>query len=1224
MSIQINKIESAIMEFPNGSKVPVGKYINLPIAWESVLDETHGTAKILFTAMRQADFEQYGVKINEPFKVNIPIEIMFVGQETFIRMMVARDTAEMARKDGWETWSHNVEFVDEVKKLEQEPVDNLTFQNTLPRLYDEDILSVWYTKDANQNYIYWTQDLSEAKTNGWREPTLKGILNKGKNLISDNASTFKTSNNSETNRDEIASLRLIVAAPNGDQRTYSSVKTQSGTEQYEDTIYTIDFTMEGEYRLIFILKWYNWYTHKDYDANLKEYVTTTFLKTYETTVETWIYVGDLENTTFQPYTIKTVIDRILDVTPTRTVNGANKYVFRNNAEEYATEESPEFTFTGKHLFEVMFDIASYKKMFPALYKNEIYFRPFWNGIALTSADLPPPTKAILNSAVDQYCTALDSYVENMVCINDTNVGTVVEPFKNGYISARSNNDSEISETTSIIPTHSTIYQPISLKVGEIDGVAVGDIQAYLYEENDYNALSDTSAVYPYSKGYALKYTRFSKNYTELSHRIKSRDILTDALNKPALANIIGAVTNGAVGDTGMNLKSYLSQFIGAGDDGADNVTYFAHLLFQPTYIPVVNARVRQYKPMMNLEDYEATLFYNQQSEVVDSEAFGEHVKGLVQKLGNHTEIRVYRFEKVDDVPTVGTLIDEKSVYNVAMTIFENHVDVTLCLVDYAELSTYIGVKNEIKTSDISSTKWSNRFINWEEFLVFTHEAYTGNTLSITKDALSDIVSFTAAEPLTCAMLTSYIKSGESIRTVFAPIKHLALGNSIYFQWEMLDNFLVGHKSQDAPSGARHPWHGTHYDRAQKGVQYCDSFGCLEKVDFQLLKTGPTPDNAGWIINEEDLSWTVDESEEKITFVLKDKYSCYVIVWFQGPISDPYSGTPYLILEPNQTSASMDWGWAADETQFNGAYIYDGSYETDAAQKTKIATLAARYIRAQVAHEYPQKPSRLSFYPSSSSRDKEMRPAFQLYDWLIKKNSAEALKFAAQYHFRQTWREFIIGSGMSNFCSLIGGSCSQLQMFISALPINRFERHVNLDDDDTYNYLVLDDLPAFTVDEENKRVEITLPSSVNDYIGTTKSWGLVGIDKNGNRQLIFGENKNAKNEAFKTTIYLVAMQKNNEPPARASYTLVQVNANSSNILFSVYVGEDFYGQSGDFEFQRGTFVTIKNSWTSGFNFVLDGESTWIPYQGRFTFKLTKDMGYYVWASDSSNPNNPMPV
>lgn len=149
MAIQINKIKSAIMEFPNGRNVPVTKYLNLPISWESVLDETHGTAKILLTDMRQASFEHYGVRIDEQFKVNIPIEIKFEGQETTIRMIIARDTAEMMRKDGFATWSHNIELVDEVKKLEQEPVDNLTFKNPIPRTYEKQGYVNWEYLGAN-------------------------------------------------------------------------------------------------------------------------------------------------------------------------------------------------------------------------------------------------------------------------------------------------------------------------------------------------------------------------------------------------------------------------------------------------------------------------------------------------------------------------------------------------------------------------------------------------------------------------------------------------------------------------------------------------------------------------------------------------------------------------------------------------------------------------------------------------------------------------------------------------------------------------------------------------------------------------------------------------------------------------------------------------------------------------------------------------------------------
>ncbi len=1036
-------------------------------------------------------------------------------------------------------------------------------------------------------------------TKGWIPPTFKQLQKKGALLsLCFNQSKFSPLFEVVGPLDqynEILSLTAIVKKPNAENLIFNAelkkTTINGDNEVYLDTDFSFLCDQEGEYVLVFNLIW--GYATESADSRGG--------KTFNIQAEAYFAVAPEEQ--ISSFTIKDVIDRTLAVTPTRTANGVNKYAFRNNAEEYATEESPEFTFTGKHLFEVMLDIASYKKMFPALYKNEIYFRPFWNGVMLTSDDLPPPTKAVMCSAIDQYCTALDSYVENMVCINDTNVGTVVEPYENGYISARSNSGSEISETTSVIPTQSAIYQPISLNVGETDGVVVGDIQAYLYEQEDYEALSDTSAAYPYSKGYALKYTRFLPNYSELAHRIDSENEISAALKYPALANIVKAKTGETVG---VSLKEYIRGLL-----GLSNGHSFAELLFQPTYIPVVNARVRQYKPMINAEDYEATLFYNQQSEVVDSEAFGEHVKGLVQKLGNHTEIRVYRFDRVDDVPTVGTLIDEKSVYNVAMTIFENYVNATICLVDYAELSTYIGVKNEIKTSDISTTKWCNRFINWEEFLVFTHEAYAGNTLSITKDALADIVSFTTAEPLTCAMFTSYAESGDSIVTAFAPIKHLALGNSIYFQWEMLDNFAVGYKSEKAPSGATSILSGTQYNRAQRAVRYCDMYGRAETFDFKLLKTGPTSDNSRF-----DISVDLNFKNEKCVVSLQKESGLYLGITVMLNVKSTADNliltlNQYLIFDPTETKK---------EFGVDGNEVVVSSYKVEIL--TDTVSRKGAYMR-RIAHEYPQKPYDLQFSPT---------PFFQLYDWLIKKNSAEALKFAAQYHFRQTWREFVIGSGMSNFCALVGGSCSQLQMFISALPINRFDRHVNLGD--TYNYLVLDDLPTFTVDEENKRVEITLPSSVNDYIDVTKSWGLVGVDKNGNRQLIFGENKNVQNEAFLTTIYLVAMQKNNEPQARATWRMLLENdAESVEGCIEINGKIAYFDENYNLHIPRNAFVSITNIQAFTINLTLrsvrfnvDDSYEIIEVQGitllsneTYTFTMKGDMTCRAWKKSTSSGN-----
>ena len=1165
MAIQNNKIASAIMEFPNGASVDMAKYINLPISWESVLDETHGTATVLMTDLRQAEFDSYGVSIETPFKVNTPIEIRFKDQTTAIRMVVARDTAEMARKDSYATWSHNVQFVDEAKLLEQEPVDNLTFKNPVPRNYT----------DSNAAWSVETKNGANAEI--WTPPSLKSIQEKDALLeISDNVNTFNFPNVSIIS---VKSLTLNVKFPSGE--TTNIVSPLNSV----NTMLKVKLFQEGEYEIAFELIY-------------KENLLTRKIKR-----TAYIYAGGLETSAYAPYTIKGVIDRILDLTPTRTANGTNKYVFRNNAEEYATEESPEFTFTGKHLFEVMLDIANYKKMFPALYKNEIYFRPFWNGIILTSDNLPQPIKAVINSAIDQYCTYLDSYVENMVCVNDSNIGTVVEPYKDGYVSARSSGGAEISESTAVIATQSPIYQPFSLVVGQApdkngNAVSIGDIQAYLYEAEDYEALSDMTASYPYSRAYALKYTRFAKNYTELAHRVKSPSTIADALTKPALANIVGI----AGGSVGMGVKEYLSAFV---DDNAQ-AAQFSEVLFQPTYTPIVNARVRQYKPVMDAEDADAMLYYNQQAEVVDSEAFGEHVKGLVQKLGNTTEIRVYRFSKIDEVPTVGTIIDDKSVYNVAVTIYETHVDATICLVDYAELSQFIGVKNEIKTSDISATKWCNRFINWEEFFVFTNDAsLEGNSLSITTQTLEDIVKFQSASPLTCAYFTTHDATGESIVTAFAPVKHLAIGNSIYFQFEMLDNFAVGYQSEVAPDKATSVITGTRYDRAQKAVRYCDPLGRAETIDFKLLKRGATYRSvvANLTINDAYLSI----NENVVTLNLFKSYPFHVQVRY---ILNGRQGAK--IFNPGIQTKTLEGLSESDSVEIKAVELY----------KNLTNNASLQSIAKALAHAYPEMPNDLIFNPTSESTDEETCPSFELNELLIKKNSAEALKFAAQYHFRQTMgNSFVIGSGMSNFNSLVGGACEDLRLVVSSKPINRFERHINPYD---RSYLEVEGLPTFDTDTAKNRVKITLPSSVNDKMfegNKALSWLLVGQDRNGNWQLIFGQTKTGAlvGKSFRTTLYLVPRQKRNEPPARTTWTLsLDTQNNESDISITV----NGIVPQAVIEYPKNTQITIDNYHYRWIYLNVNGTDIEIPVNGSYTFTLTRNTTYYVW--DTAGDGNTSPA
>lgn len=1074
-----NKIKSVVIEFFNSQNVDVTRNLNLPFSFEPVLDETLATAKIILSSLRQREFEQYGVRIDRPFEPNTPVVITFEGQQTEIRMLVARDTAEMVRKDTpFQWWRHEVELVEETKKLERIKVDSLVFQNLLPREYDSNADTEW-------SVVAWTGG-DKPYTLQFEPPALR-MKQEGKSLtIPNRASTISYSlTNSGVTGDE---LSLTVTFPSSRKEKFYS-KIDKNNLKFLDENFNIELTETGEYTLSFYLK----YT-----------VVTpgSFLPSKgSVTISAGLVVGDTEK--LQPYTLSEAMERMLSVTPLRQKDGTNKYTFENS-EGYSTEEAPEFSFTDNTLFEACLQVAQYKQSFPFLYKNQISFRPLWNGKTLKESSLPPAVRILRNSSIDQYCTNLDCTVENMVCINDVNVGTVIEPYAGGYISTRSSAGSEISETTAMIPTQSDIYQSLSLMMGETNGETVGDLKAYVYEQSDYDSLSDTSSAYPNSKGYALKYTRMGRNYTELAHRIKENDKISEFFSRPALANIVRAKTGGDVGE---NLKSYIQDLLAkvSGNQLVFNRgASFADLLFQPSYTPVVNARVKQYKEYTGDFHYESTLCYNQTAELVDSELFGEHIKGMIQKLGNHTEVRVCEYARIDDVPKVGTIVNidgrEMSVYDTAMTIYETHVVVTLCLVEYAELSQYIGVKNKIKDSDISQDKCYNRFINFEEFLIFTHdENAVGTGISITPEALLELMRFRSASPLTCAEGIGYTEDGTEISATLRPVKHLALGNSIYFQWDYENHFAAGYQSTEAPDGATSVWTGTLYNRAQKAVRYCDMYGRMETYDFKLLRSGPLPTNSRYQINIDNYDYTqTDEADEQgyaIHRITIDRggaqpYAVEIEAYYGGYLSAS------VTIGRNESSASF----TVDSRMGLGNLTFKGYVDGSELQR-------------RLAHAYPLCPDEVR------GQEWEQSPIFAVNDLLIKKNSAERLIFAAQYHFQRDIRDFIIGSGMTNFCSLIGGEARSVKLCLFHERLNRNERHVS-----EGKIIESYDPPTITIEDEKKRVKIEFPKEFDGLPIWFKSWALVGRDRNGNLQLIYGENRGANDADFGKTLYLYTKKK----------------------------------------------------------------------------------------------------
>jgi hypothetical protein len=137
--------------------------------------------------------------------------------------------------------------------------------------------------------------------------------------------------------------------------------------------------------------------------------------------------------------------------------------------------------------------------------------------------------------------------------------------------------------------------------------------------------------------------------------------------------------------------------------------------------------------------------------------------------------------------------------------------------------------------------------------------------------------------------------------------------------------------------------------------------------------------------------------------------------------------------------------------------------------------------------------------------------FKVDDLLIEKDSGEALSFDVQIHNYSDNENFIIGSGLTNFCPLIGGGSSADELILYGFKnrLNPFSRHITLSEGD-------EPLEMLTFSSADKKVTMTLPSTINSY----NAWALLALDKNGNYQIVFGENRAYNGEDFDLTLYMI--------------------------------------------------------------------------------------------------------
>ena len=745
---------------------------------------------------------------------------------------VAQD--EMTKIIGGNYYNHKLTLIEETKLLEKIVVDTNTITQPLLHNYLDASSPVLVNKE------YTNSNGTTTNTTYNYEPFLdiRAYID-GNNLTIPSASKvlpyLKDLNTTDSDYDSvIQSPYNIIDSWSFKVEVGAQIYTYTGTS-LRDANYTRDRVLNLIYENIYADKIYT-ATYTLYGQGLRKLV-----KTYQFSV--------IKEYTSSEYSITDVVNRLLNIYETLEVGETSQLHFnQEQADKYDTIIAPEFAFTRGTLKECLDQIGGYIHAIPRLENDTIYFDELGQN---NETQLPTNYIGEIQSQnIEQYCTHLDTHADNLVNYSNSKVGTVIEPYYNGYETVRAETGVvRITDETAIIETEYPIGKIAQLKIGYTedkngDLVLPTDITPYVYESAEYQALSSYNSNYPYSKAYAIYYKQGEKNIYGLN--FKMENAISPIFHDYAIINILERATQ----------KEYTNLL---------NIEPFVQLNFQIVYYPIVTARVGQAKP--NLLDYDRkiTSIYNQSANMIDSTAYGENLKGAVMRLGNIDMKRTYIFPNVSYVAEVGTLVDDDYyISTVDLEYFKGYVKCTYGLSkDFNRLSQYIGIKNNIRMYEISEKQAVDRYILTEDYFVLGDDVANIDNLSIfngiyvINGIYKEMQGNVSTEYPTCAVCKT-----DAVNEKFVfPLISLGIGNSLLYTFRFKDNYSAGNVAT--------PGSDNNTFNVQTYAPYGNFFGKFDNINIQF-------DKHAQIVED-------DEPQQ-------DKYTKTIAVGNALPVIDANNGT----------------------------------------------------------------------------------------------------------------------------------------------------------------------------------------------------------------------------------------------------------------------------------------------------------------------------------------------
>lgn len=658
-------------------------------------------------------------------------------------------------------FQHEIVLTEETKLLEKYFVDSCTFTHTLFKGHTGQseilpIINIYKDKwgsTINPSFV----ENEFGFVGGYRTP-----------LESGNVFVFKPALDifKQTYSDQ--RFRMIVYY---NSKQIYDTGYQVRPEKYETTLNVGKYSVvyeEGDYESIGGVR--HKYFDVRYDFEVVEQLTTNF--------ET-------------KYTITNVIEKLLYLAEIQRKGNYSRFSLNNEqALKYNEIEAPEMSISNSTLREALNVVGGYIHAEVRLDNGVVYFDEYSTNENAVIKKRPVVESS--SQSIEQFCSEIESNAQNLIPDDKEQNGNIVEPYLFGYITPRAETGKvEVTDATAFIKTRYPIHKLIRLEMGYLpDNTQVGDITDYVVEKTVYDILSSyTDNPKEQSKAYRIYWQQGQSGITGLAWQKES------ALFETFTDNAITRIINDKLG------TSYKNADI--------NIT---NLQFRITYIPIINARVKQVKPTLSGNKKRIVNAYNQSAYKISSTQYGENMKGVVSRLGNIEKTRTYVYNKGEELPKLASRVEDDYIISaIKVDKQHNHSKVTLGLSKrFNRQNQFVGISNEQRFYEISEKNAVERYSLYEDFAVLSRndieiEQEEKDRSIITDDMLSTVrVRFKGVDPTEEDMLYMNEISNavvelqnadgtqaSEVKEISLPVISYSFGNSACYSFDFENNYGAG-------------------------------------------------------------------------------------------------------------------------------------------------------------------------------------------------------------------------------------------------------------------------------------------------------------------------------------------------------------------------------------------------------------------------------------------------